>query len=417
MFGYDRTFGYRKNTARIPTSGLQGLWLPVRQRNLLKYSEDFSQSAWGLGRITKFGTNAFLETTESGMHHIIQNPFLWVENKTYTLIAKIKGIGRKRCFLYTSSGTNRSAAFDLEAIITLGKEPGFTKSSIQASSDGYCIIAATLTMPAGSVSGYFSIGVLLDNGDYNNVSFVGDTTKGLEIAWAQVEEGDVFTGYESTTNLQTVSDFSGKGTHGFIGTNNGSTGDTNDPAWTGKELTFGGDDFATVPYIDMGLTDEFTVGFIGKVKRHTAIQTLTGKNNWTSGDSNYGFYFYASIAGNLSLGGGASGAEEVSSASSAYIIPDAFTLVHLAAALKNNFRPKFYVNGVYVGDGNNTLVYADNPTQYFYMGKYGTASTYPQAGSTVQGAYLFNRVLSAAEVTKAHKYFQRELAKRGVILP
>ena len=167
--------------------------------NLFRYSEDFSNAAWSLNNATisanvetsPSGTTSadkISETTANGSHQCFQGG-AGTSGTTYTASYFVKAAGRTSCRI--SFQGEGSATFNLTtgSVIT----NGLVSASITPAGNGWFRCVATETKTNNNPNVYF--GPALDDG---TISYAGDTSKGVFIWGAQVEEGSAATDYIPT---------------------------------------------------------------------------------------------------------------------------------------------------------------------------------------------------------------------------
>lgn len=189
-------------------------------RNLLAYSEQFNNAVWTKGAATisadsttdpNGGTTAdtLLETTATAAHIAFQAPSLIIAG-TYTFSIYIKDAGRAFASIkLTNTGTTNqwaAADFDLTnvtSVVVNGAGGQFSSTSATITSVGSGWYRCTLTTTSSGT--WTNAGVQTSNsatpthGNFGDVSFAGDATKGIYVWGAQLDFRSSATTYEQTT--------------------------------------------------------------------------------------------------------------------------------------------------------------------------------------------------------------------------
>jgi len=227
------------------------------QRNLLKYSEDFSNALW-----TKISTNIINtnniapDGTLTASNVQIQTPNFGsifinipvISGATYTLSFYAKDVNALNAHYRVYNVTNAVDLFRESYLETINKT-------------SWKRIVRTFTVPVTCSNIYL---YLLN----------GDTNVDLYLWGAQLELGKTATTYQKTTDLQLLQDYGRYGYHGQLGSTSGV--DATDPIFDGQGLKFDGtDDFVFVGNIGkqiFALQCAFYVGNI--INKDSAGQTL-----------------------------------------------------------------------------------------------------------------------------------------------
>jgi hypothetical protein len=199
---------------------------------------------------------------------------------------------------------------------------------------------------------------------------------------------------------QVLTDYSGNGNHGTLGSTTGD--DTNDPTWTREGLAFETDDYVVLPDVNTLFASPdnhftVTVAFTA-VGKGTVLSRMTGgfesqRQFWIYILAN-GF-IYVIVRGNTCL-----------YHANPLNTPTALTLTWDGAELTA------YVNGVPV-----TTSQPGTAAQQFvplYLGCAHPPDGYYLGSEHAVG--IWSRALSTAEVARAHAYLRGYLAKFGVVL-
>jgi len=182
------------------------LLLEPQRRNLLPYSEDFSNAAWskiGASVVGGFdspdgGANAFklVESTNAGVHFLFDSASVLNGSTNYNSI-HVKPNGVNWVLLYDGAN-NESIYFDLQNKVIGTKSSGVLDYSIIELSDGWLRIG--FSSVATSTSVIFRMYLVPED---NVLSYTGDGVSGVYLFGAQVEQGSYPTSY-IPTNGSTV---------------------------------------------------------------------------------------------------------------------------------------------------------------------------------------------------------------------
>jgi hypothetical protein len=172
--------------------------LRLAPQNLLTYSQDFSNAAWGkqFTTVTADSTTApdgtatadsMFETADTGDHYVRRSITGLAANTTYTVSVRIKDLGGRNFRIRVLDTDNTSNGYfarfspSLGTIVTaatnVGAGTGAT-ASITADSNGFYVV--TLSGNAGATCTKYTVDFFSDSG--TTTSFAGDVTKGV-ILW------------------------------------------------------------------------------------------------------------------------------------------------------------------------------------------------------------------------------------------
>lgn len=182
---------------------------------------------------------------------------------------------------------------------------------------------------------------------------------------------------------QVLTDYSGNGYHGTLGSTAGD--DTNDPTWTGQGLAFATDDYVTIPA-------RSAVG--------TRLFVLTMAAGWSA------------ISTGLYQHGGVNQLFTSNANATEIVIPigSPFSLV-VVSPTTEQMDLKFYLNGG--GPTGSVSVSATVPQDT----RLGNCATTVYLTGTFHAAVYWDRVLSSSEISRSLAAMKAILAPRGVILP
>jgi len=194
---------------RLVRNGLVAHYEPIKNRNLIKWSEDFSKSEWNKNNLTVSINNAItpdgnltaIKITENTLNneHWISQPISVIPNTVYSfsVFAK-KGTNNWVALQTNIIGSYRTAYFNLDTGVVGTINSGITASIVNAGDGWYrCTIKATT-----GVNVTTSIIVSLVQQD-NVLSYLG-TGNYIYIWGAQLELNSSATTYQKTTDLQTL---------------------------------------------------------------------------------------------------------------------------------------------------------------------------------------------------------------------
>ena len=185
-------------------------------KNLLKWSEDFSNAAWEKSNITVSSTQFvapdgtttadLIYPTTSGTSRYVNQPVgngIVGDNHTYTVYLKSSGI--TKAYIYTMQG-NALVYFDLDANSVLSTPTvgtgGFVSASIRDAGNGWraCTVVSALTSGANR---HCYTGPCDANA---STTVTANGTNGILIWGTQLEAGSVATTYEAKTIASTTSE-------------------------------------------------------------------------------------------------------------------------------------------------------------------------------------------------------------------
>lgn len=201
-----------------------GLWSKMKavypfvtdNRNLLSYTEDFSNAYWNKLRtsVTPNATtapdgtltaDAVFETAVTDFHGLENaSAFTLVNGSTYTQSIYVKPVGRRYVALTTQwGGGTLGAWFDTQNVVVYSTDSGVT-ANITTANNGFYRITITRTSPA--TNGYMN--VWYDDSTptagvyFTGNTYLGDVTKGFYIWGAQLELGSTATTYQPIATTQ-----------------------------------------------------------------------------------------------------------------------------------------------------------------------------------------------------------------------
>lgn len=182
------------------------------RRNLLTYSEDFTNAAWtkSLLSVTQLGGSISRITPSGNGSHNLRGSGAVAATQTLQVIAKYNGY---QLWLQLHNTNGSTAFFDLQNgtvsnnssfPATFGSGATQVAKSITPLADGWYLCTLSATLPS---SGNVIIGVARDSLTY---SYTADGTSGVYIMGAQLELGSVATDYQKVTDW-TSEQFSSSG--------------------------------------------------------------------------------------------------------------------------------------------------------------------------------------------------------------
>jgi len=187
---------------RVPRGG---------RRNLLTYTEDFSNAAWAknAATVTPHATNApngtitagkLVEITAASLHYSHQGTNTTAG--TYTYSAYMKAAGRTWAWLYAYNASTTIAYFDLTHGVVgtvAGSSP--PTATITPAGNGWYRCSIAVEMPHSN----FHVGFGASSGD-NISSYTGDGASGIYIWGAQVETGSTATPYQKVVTQYDITE-------------------------------------------------------------------------------------------------------------------------------------------------------------------------------------------------------------------
>jgi hypothetical protein len=202
-----------------------GLWSKMKavypfvtdNRNLLSYTEDFSNGFWSKLNTTvtnnsttapdgTLTADALFETVTNSWHGLeTANAYSMTNGSAYTQTIYVKPIGRRYVAFTTQwlGGTTIGAWFDTQNVSVFSTDAGVTASITTANNGFYRL---TITRTSNNSTGYTNI--FLNNstptaGVYiTGNTYVGDVTKGVYLWGAQLELGSTATTYQPIATTQ-----------------------------------------------------------------------------------------------------------------------------------------------------------------------------------------------------------------------
>ena len=195
------------------TLALRGLLIEGSRTNLLKYSGDFSNSAWNKTQATADATSVIApdgstcvhltETTSNSTHGFSQPSISLSGNTKYcrSIFAKADGSGRY-LYLETDSfaqwANPGNARFDLDNGVVFSSSAGLDAVGLEKLDDGWyrCWIAST------TVSSPIASPVEVQVANASGATYAGDGVSGIYVWGAQMEIGAFPTSYIPTTSAQ-----------------------------------------------------------------------------------------------------------------------------------------------------------------------------------------------------------------------
>lgn len=167
-------------TPRIDRRGLAAQYKLDEGRNLLKYSEDFSNSVWTKSNVT-FSSSKLIENTSESMHVLSYSIYV-TAGAPHTWFFDIKAGGRNWTrFAMYGSGVDEQAYFNVSSG-TVGTKSSGVIAKIVDQGSGIYRCSVTFIPVASS----FSIYLFIATAD-NVITYTGDGTSGLYIYRTQLE--------------------------------------------------------------------------------------------------------------------------------------------------------------------------------------------------------------------------------------
>jgi len=252
------------------------------RRNLLTYSEAFSESVWAKTNATvteNTGTapdgtttaDKLVETAVTGRHIITSSSFTFVAGVDYAYTIRVKAAERQYVQVSSSSqATSSFANFDVSAGTKTAGTTGF--GSIAPDANGFYEITIQFTAAGGS--GTISVDALTNPTAGRGLgSYTGDGTSGILIWGAQLELGPTATNYQRVLSAYDITE-SGVATTHYVQYD-------------------GSDDSMSTAAIDFTATDKMSV-FAGVRKLGSSIGLIAELS--ANADSNIGVFSLASDA-------------------------------------------------------------------------------------------------------------------------
>jgi hypothetical protein len=203
---------------------------------------------------------------------------------------------------------------------------------------------------------------------------------------------------------QVLTDYSGNGNHGQLGSTSGA--DAADPTWTAQGLSFDGGDFVDCGTVGIAGTQSRTLIYVGRSSGTGSTQLMSAQWN-ESTSAGLRWTLRAVNSGGLKVrlefeGGGQTSALPV--------VQNAWHFVGATQAGANANTCVMYANGA---SEAVTLNLALDTQNSFRFGRHNNL------GQVCQFAYglVYNRALSPAEVEQNRQALKAILAPRGITLP
>jgi len=201
-----------------------GLWSKMKavypfvtdNRNLLSYTEDFSNAFWSKLRtsVTSNATtapdgtltaDAVFETAVTDFHGLENaSAFTLVNGSTYTQSIYVKPVGRRYVALTTQwGGGTLGAWFDTQNVVVYSTDSGVT-ANITTANNGFYRITITRTSPAtnGFMNVWYDDSTPTAGVYFTGNTYLGDVTKGFYLWGAQLELGSTATTYQPIATTQ-----------------------------------------------------------------------------------------------------------------------------------------------------------------------------------------------------------------------
>lgn len=363
-----------------------------RKRNLLRWSEAFSNAAWvgtagvtvTLNKIDPNGglTASLISFAADGdrFEQVVTRTVavgesytdaIWVRNPTGTVIFRCSRGG---------AGTFEGTEMNVPA--------GATWTQIK--------LAHTFANP--------QTGVRLD------IRASGGAAS-VEIAFAQLNEGTTPLQYERTTDNQLLFDRSPFANHGQLGSTSGA--DTNDPYYTNQGGVCGADDFFLVPAAaQINNLDRITCMFAGR------LDGWGGGNLGRIGDKASRIFYVSNARLNYTqsfTGAGAVNGWWQSVGGSLSLNPLTAAVTYDRSNVATS--PIFYIGGRVSATSVVTTpvgTAASDAASDLYLGNNSSANRNLDG---LLGYYLeYNRILSPAEIARNHQYLRGIMARRGLVI-
>jgi len=197
---------------RLIQNGLVAHYAPIRQRNLLKWSDDFSNSVWIKSAVTIIqdsvtapnGTQTADKIVESAIDtfHTVNIGFNAIDNSNYVLSVYLKANERifTRLAIVRKDGTAIRAWFNLNTG-TIGTVESGATAYISDVGNGWYRCSLKFNILSGVTTPSLLISPTIND---NISSYLGDITKSIYIWGAQLELSTQTTTYQRTTDLQTL---------------------------------------------------------------------------------------------------------------------------------------------------------------------------------------------------------------------
>lgn len=185
------------------TLAARGLLIEEQRTNLLTWSENFGDAAWGKTNVSVTtnaavgpdGTNTadkLIESAVSGVHRLFVNVAL-ANNTTYTAYVYAKAVERRYLGFKSGIAGQPEPVFDLQTG-TVASGVGF----IESVGNGWYRCGHTVT--SGTSTPYLAYWTILTGTTFAGETYTGDGTSGILLWGAQLEAGAFPTSYIPTTS-------------------------------------------------------------------------------------------------------------------------------------------------------------------------------------------------------------------------
>lgn len=211
---------------------------------------------------------------------------------------------------------------------------------------------------------------------------------------------------------QVLTDYSGNGYHGTLGSTAGD--DTNDPAWTGQGLAFTADDYVgcgTAAGLDVGSRGDFSIiAVVTLAPAAEATEAIFGKvggggaNEWgiaRTDTNHFRFYFRGSDASNRGF------------------MADAATQIGtptMVACVRSGDALLMYLGTVMQANSGTAITTPSTASRALYFGRLHWSDSSNFNGTGHAGA-IYPFALAPHQIAQNYAYFKALVAPRGVVLP
>lgn len=378
------------------------------KRNLLRYSNNFANAAWGKSNVTCADGHTLRETAANNEHYLSQN-YSVSGARTYTIVARVRADGRTTGRFYLTSTAYFGVSFDLTALTVsafVGGSGVVTDKHIVDDGDGYRLIVVTGTLANAATGATIA---LQPKDDTGAPSYAGDITKGFIVDYMDLNDSAYALTHEATIDNQTLIDRGPYGYHGQLGSAAGA--DTNDPTWTGQGLSFGGDDFVKIPAAP-GINDLAQITIMSAVNLvgwgGGGYGRISDKKRRQFYVTNAHLYFVADFDG-------ATEGIWKSSAGSLSLAPHTCAVTYDRTSTSN--VPSFYVDGRASTTATESAPagsMVSDAADDLYL---GNASGATRNLDGTMGYYReYSRILTPAEIMRNHQAIRADMARRGVVI-
>jgi hypothetical protein len=209
--------------------------------NLLTYSEQFDNAAWGKtngavtanGAVAPDGTttaDAFIENTAAGNHYIGQSPTVLAGSHTFSVYYKLAS-GTRNIALY-HAGVNQGRQFDASGNSSAGAFNAPAGFAVTAVGNGWYRASITVSLTASS-----SEFRLWYSDASNALSYTGDGTSGYYLWGAQVDAASTASTYQRVVTATDYADVGLPRNLLFDGIDDSlaTVGNVDFATWTGSE--------------------------------------------------------------------------------------------------------------------------------------------------------------------------------------